>query len=144
MFSKACEYGIRSMVFISMKSAKGERVNITDVANAIDSPNAFTAKVLQKLVKNNVVDSIKGPYGGFHISNETMERVKLSDVVAAIDGDAVYKDCGLGLKECNELKPCPLHDRFKEVRGELKAMLEETTLKDLAEQLEKGTSFLKT
>lgn len=143
MFSKACEYGIRSLIFITMKSNKGERVHLTDIAKAINSPSAFTAKILQKLVKGNIVVSVKGPRGGFQISKNAIESVRLSDVVAAIDGDAIYNACGLGLKECSALKPCPLHDRFKEVRDGLKAMLEETTLNDLAVQLENGTAFLK-
>ncbi|MFT5752786.1 MAG: Rrf2 family iron-sulfur cluster assembly transcriptional regulator [Flavobacteriales bacterium] len=87
--------------------------------------------------------SVKGPHGGFQISEDAMKSIRLSDVVKAIDGDAIYSACGIGLKECSELKPCPLHERFKEVRNGLKAMLEETTLKDLAVQLENGTAFLK-
>lgn len=46
MFSKACEYGIRSLIFIIMKSAKGERVTITTITEQIDGPAAFTAKIM--------------------------------------------------------------------------------------------------
>jgi len=49
----------------------------------------------------------------------------------------------LGLEQCNKLKICLLHERFKEVRRELKMMLEETTLKGLTDQLENGTGFFK-
>lgn len=143
MFSKACEYGIRSLIFITQKSLKKERVNITEISEAIDSPNAFTAKILQKLVRGNILSSIKGPQGGFFIAQEDLGRVKLAEVVAILDGNNIYDGCGLGLRECNELKPCPLHDSFKSVRDDLKKMLMKTSLKDLAEQLEDGNTFLK-
>ena len=44
MFSKACEYGIRAMVHIAMQSERGERTGLKEVAEAIDSPVAFTSK----------------------------------------------------------------------------------------------------
>ncbi|MBC8753341.1 Rrf2 family transcriptional regulator [Kordia sp. YSTF-M3] len=143
MFSKACEYGIRALIFIAMKSSKDERVGNTAIAIAIDSPSAFTAKILQKLVKAKIIKSVKGPYGGFEISEEGLHQTKLTAIVKAIDGDAVYNRCGLGLSECSALKPCPLHDKFKAVRADLKTILDATTLKELASQLEDGTAFLK-
>ncbi len=60
-----------------------------------------------------------------------------------MDGDSVYNGCGLGLEECNEEKPCPLHKKFNPVRDKLTEMLEQTTLEDLASQLEYNRTFLK-
>ncbi|MEB2786236.1 RrF2 family transcriptional regulator [Algoriphagus persicinus] len=143
MFSKACEYGIRAMTFIAMKSTREEKAHIPDISKAIDSPRPFTATILQKLVKGNMVTSTKGFHGGFHISAEGMRATKLTDIVKAIDGAEIYNGGALSLAECSERKPCPLHDKFKLVRDDLKAMLESTSLEDLASQLEDGTAFLK-
>jgi len=57
MFSKACEYAIRSVVFISVSSLKGERVGFKEIAKEIDAPEAFTAKILQKLSKSGIIES---------------------------------------------------------------------------------------
>lgn len=46
MFSKTCEYGIRATIHIASKSLLGERVSLRDVTEAINSPVAFTAKIL--------------------------------------------------------------------------------------------------
>ena len=72
-----------------------------------------------------------------------LQKIKLCHIVSAIDGDDIYNGCGLGLKNCNELKPCPVHDKFKAIRDDLKKMLETTTLKELTEGLESGLTFLK-
>ena len=143
MFSKACEYGIRASIYIAEQSMLGKRVNQKEISKAIDSPEAFTAKILQQLSKNNLVHSEKGPSGGFTMDNQTIDKMKLSHIVFAIDGDEVYKGCGLGLKKCNEKKPCPAHDKFKIVRDELKKMLETTTVKELTFGLKDGYTFLK-
>jgi len=142
MFSKACEYAIRSTIYIAERSNLDKRVSITDIAKAIDSPEAFTAKILQQLSKNQIIDSIKGPNGGFSIEKKNMRNLKLSQIVLAIDGDSIYKGCGLGFKECSEKQPCPVHNKFKIVRDELKYMLENTTILELSLGLKEGLTLL--
>lgn len=143
MFSKACEYGIRAILHIARSSMAGERVGLKDIAAAIDSPEAFTAKVLQALVRANAITSIKGPLGGFEMTAHQLEVVRLAHIVTAIDGDKLFRGCGLGLKVCNELKPCPVHHRFKIVRAELQDMLETTSIQEMVLDLKKGRAFLK-
>lgn len=143
MFSKACEYGIKASIFIAINSYEGRRVSPKEIAMEIDSPQAFTAKILQALVKHNIVSSIKGAYGGFEIDRIKIREVKLSQIVNAIDGDGIYNGCGLGLHKCDEAHPCPVHDKFKSIREGLKQMLENTNLEELALNIKSGASFLK-
>ncbi len=142
MFSKACEYGIKAVIYIAQQSLHNERVKIGDVAKNTDSPEAFTAKILGLLTKHNVVDSHKGPTGGFEISLARMKEVKLNQIVFAIDGDSIYNGCALGLNTCDASSPCPLHDRFVNIRSELKYMLENTSIHDLATRLNAGETIL--
>ena len=142
MFSKACEYGIRAMLHIARTSKVGTRVGIREIAKAIDSPEPFMAKILQDLSRKGLVLSIKGPNGGFYM-NDVHQKISLAEIVTAIDGDQLFNGCGLGLKACNEKKPCPIHYEFKAIRTNLKAMLQTTALEDLTENLEKGLFHLK-
>lgn len=142
MFSKACEYAIRATIYIAVQSSQNLRVGLKDISKEIDSPEPFTAKILQQLSKNNIIESIKGPHGGFQIDKNDMSKIKLSQIVLAIDGDSIYKGCGLGFKECSEKQPCPVHDKFKIIRDELKNMLENTTVLELSLGLKKGLTFL--
>ncbi|MFT0713446.1 RrF2 family transcriptional regulator [Flagellimonas lutimaris] len=143
MFSKACEYGIRAAVYVTLQSLEGRRVGVNEISEEIDSPIAFTAKILQQLTRNNIIHSVKGPNGGFEIDPEDMNSAKLSMIVKAIDGDKIYTGCGLGLKECNAQKPCPLHDKFLDIRNNLSTMLTSTSLYELATGLEVGLTYLK-
>lgn len=142
MFSKACEYGIKAIIYIASQSLRDERVKIGAIAKNTDSPEAFTAKVLGSLVKQNIVQSQTGPNGGFYIDKERMRKIPVSDIVIAIDGNSLFNGCALGLKECNNLKPCPLHHKFLRIRSNLKQVLEETSIYELTIGIEKGETIL--
>ena len=143
MFSKACEYGIRALLFVAGESRKGRKTGLREIAAEIGSPPAFTAKVLQQLVKQELLESVKGPHGGFRIPEEKADQITLDKVVFAIDGDQVYRGCGLGLPQCSESNPCPVHEEFALVRNKLRHMLETTTLGDLTDKLMEGNAVLK-
>ena len=143
MFSKSCEYAIRASIYVAKQSLKDRKVGQKEIAKAIDSPEAFTAKILQKLTKTNVIRSTKGPNGGFFVETGDVERIKLWNIVFAIDGNSLFEDCSLGLRKCNAEKPCPLHSKFVKIRAEIKDALEKTTLKSLAEEVSVGIAFLK-
>ena len=51
MFSKACEYAIRATLYIAGATANDQRVTVKDIASEVNAPEAFTAKILQKLVR---------------------------------------------------------------------------------------------
>jgi Rrf2 family protein len=142
MFSKACEYSIRAMIFIAQKSKDGHRLGIKDIATGVDSPEHFMGKILTELSRKGLVLSAKGPHGGFYMDEKCL-KYTLSDVVTAIDGNQLFTGCGLGLKSCNENKPCPIHDEFKIVRTKLRSLLETTRIGEFNESLEKGLVFLR-
>ena len=143
MFSKTCDYAIKATIFIAKKSLAKKRTNIKEIAKGIDSPLAFSAKILQQLTKNKIVQSTKGPNGGFEIEKERLKTIMLSRIVDIFDGNELYKGCGLGLHQCNEHYPCPLHEKFVIIRNDLRNMLESTNLYELAIGLDEGLTYLK-
>jgi len=143
MFSKACEYAIRATIYIVDKSTQQERVSLKDIAQEIDSPVAFTAKILQQLANHGIIDSVKGKSGGYEINARQLKNIRLADIVKAIDGEDVFTTCGLGLKTCSEEHPCPIHKKFKKIRVALRDMLENTSIQELSVQSKKGLTFLK-
>ncbi len=143
MFSKTCEYAIRATLYIAQRSLEGDKVKLTEISEEIESPVAFTAKILQTLRKNGLIDSVQGSKGGFKIEESQVSEIKLSDIVKAIDGDQIYVGCGLGLKRCNPQAPCPLHDHFLSIRNDLKSMLQNTAIIDLTPDMMLGNTVLR-
>ncbi len=143
MFSKACQYGIKAAIFIAIKSQENLRVNLSDISKEIDSPNAFTAKVLQKLSKNGIIDSVKGAAGGFEIKSDQLDKIMMSQIVDSIDGNPVYTNCGLGFGNCSETRPCSVHFKYKSIREDLKEMLETTSLLELSNNINNKLAFMR-
>lgn len=142
MFSKACEYAIRAMVYIAQKTRSGGKIGIKEIARGIDSPEPFLAKILQDLSRKELLLSVKGPNGGFFLDS-SKSSVTLSDIVKAVDGDELFTGCGLGLRKCNAKAPCPIHDEFKVIRTKMQTMLETTRVDEFTERLDKGLMHLK-
>ena len=142
MFSKSCEYAIKAMIFVAQKSKDEVRVGVKEITKGIDAPEHFIAKILQDLVKKKLVNSVKGPNGGFYMDKLNLKS-SIADVVRAIDGDGFNKDCVIGLKACSEKNPCPVHFEYKEIKKNLITMLEGNTIADFKEKLDSGNFFLK-
>ncbi len=143
MLSKTCEYAIKATLFLAQKAQQSERANVKTIAAAIDSPDAFTAKVLQQLVKHGIVVSVKGTNGGFFIEPKVLESLTLMQIVLAIEGDGLVENCVLGLKDCSNANPCPMHDKYITVRKNILNMLQSLLVSDLATKLEQNTIFLR-
>jgi Rrf2 family protein len=143
MFSKACEYGIRAAIYVAQQSAAGHRVSLNEIARAIGSPESFTAKVLQQLVRAELMESYKGPAGGFELTTAQLGEVTLRQIVVAIDGGAMLKSCALGLPHCSAKHPCPLHYQFLPVRDQINEVLSRHAIGELASGVSDGLSFLK-
>jgi len=141
MFSKTCKYGIRAMIFISQKSAEGQKAGVKEIAASIDSSAHFIAKILQDLVRKGLVMSAKGPNGGFYL--EHANSVALADIVKAIDGEKLFVNCGLGLGYCSEEHPCPIHHEFKKIRCDISTMLHDSKLSDFNELLKVSLTHLR-
>jgi Rrf2 family protein len=142
IFSKTCEYAIRAVFFIAHKTADGGRVGIKEISLGIDSPEHFLAKILQDLSRRGIVQSAKGPNGGFYTDKSILQR-PITHIVEAVDGNGIFTGCGLGLKQCSEINPCPLHNEFKAIRNQLHQMLEATTIGEFNAELISGAITLK-
>ncbi len=143
MLLKACEYGIRALVYIVSETEEdGKRVDIKKMSSEIDSPHHFTAKILQQLTKAKIISSLKGPNGGFY-ANEKTGDFSLMDVITVMGGEEMFSSCLLGLHECSEQEPCPLHEEYKVIRGSMNELFKNTSLRSLTTGLDKKLHFLK-
>jgi Rrf2 family protein len=141
MFSKSCEYAIKAAIHICVETREGSRLGISQIAEAIESPEPFTAKILQTLARHSLISSAKGPGGGFFIDKKATP-IKVMDIVELIDGKQALERCGLGLKACSEDHPCPIHKEFKSYASRLKNLLENKTIQDLSRDVISGKAFL--
>ena len=113
-----------------------------EIAKAEDIPLPVLSKVLQELVRKGLLESRRGPGGGFQLSRRP-ELIALRDIVAAIDGLDHFMDCVAGLKVCSEEAPCPLHNTWTGMRTQILTSLETTTLAQMSQAVQKKNDLLR-
>ena len=141
MLTKTSEYALRSIVYVAMQAAEGKKIGIKEIAKELELPLHFIGKILQDLVRKGIIASVKGPHGGFYLSQPAAD-ISIMDVVRVIDGVQAFKRCGLGLKHCSDTHPCPLHHEFKKYRDGLADLFNTRTIQDLVIDIEKGNTFI--
>jgi Rrf2 family protein len=130
------------MFLLAQLSEEGRYVGIKEIVAGLDAPQHFIAKILQDLTKRGFLSSAKGPNGGFLVT-ATQQKTSLLEIVFAIDGEKIITSCCLGLKDCSEKNPCPVHEEYKGIRKKLRTMLSNTKVADFNDELGLRKLFLK-
>lgn len=130
--SQASKYGLRAVLYLAKNDAHPSQRN--EIAEALQIPTHFLAKLLQNLSKRGLLVSTKGPGGGFKLARPA-DQISLADVVRAIEGDQFGEGCVLGLPECSNERPCPLHSRWSAIKEDIFSMLGDESLTQLSEEM---------
>ena len=141
MLSLTCKTAIKAVIYLASKFDSGEKAGIKEIAEFIDASEHTVGKMLQNLVKEKVINSAKGPNGGFYITLGQKDQPVIN-VIFAIDGIEVFDECGLGLSKCSATHPCPMHNDYKDIRDRFKSMCELKSVDDLCETVNTGLSYL--
>jgi Rrf2 family protein len=131
MFNKETEYALRGLVYIQLQNYQGRRPGITEIAREIDAPQFYTAKILQRLVRQGLVISLKGKGGGFFFDQDKPE-LTLKELIYVIEGSKLITACGFGLKNCSSGNPCPLHEDYSRIREAIEELVSTETIQSLA------------
>lgn len=134
MLSKACTYGLLASFYVAKASSGTGYVSIKDMSEALGISFHFLTKILQKLTSAGIMVSHKGPKGGVSLGRRP-DDIKLLDIVTAIDGPDLLRECILGLPGCGHEKPCPLHHQWLAVRNDLTRLFAERHLADATEDI---------
>ncbi|HFA48459.1 MAG TPA: Rrf2 family transcriptional regulator [Bacteroidetes bacterium] len=134
MFSKTCKYGIRAVLFLAVNTDKNKKIGVIEIAERLEVPRHFLGKVLQVLKKEGLISSIKGPGGGFYLSKEN-RKANIEDIVECLDGPSLLNACVLGLPNCSDENPCPLHFQAYACRHGLQYQLRHQSIDELARKI---------
>lgn len=130
VLSRSSEYAIRALTWLAQHN--DERFHLArDMAEVLGIPAPFLGKVLQPLVSHGVLFSQRGRSGGFRLARHPSE-IKLRQIVETQEHLERAKHCILGQSECSEGEVCPLHNWWSQTSEKFFAMLDTTTLADMA------------
>ena len=130
MFSKSCQYAIRAVTYLAEQQGSEKNMGVKEIADSLQVPQQFLAKILQQLAKHNLISSMKGPGGGFFL-DEANANASLLEIVETIDGKNTLNTCILGKPTCSNENPCPLHHHFYGCREGLRSTLSNCSIGSL-------------
>ena len=136
MLSNACQYAIRSILYLAMYSDENKKIGAKIVSKELETPQPFLAKLLQQLAKSKLVSSIKGPNGGFYLTKKDRNN-SIWDIIVCIDGTAKFDSCFMGLASCNEDAPCPVHFTVVQFKDKLLKDFKEKSIDEFANEITK-------
>ena len=141
MLSNSSKYSLKAVLYLTLHTDENNKMMVKDLSERINVPKAYIAKLLQELSKRKIISSTKGPNGGFYIT-ESNKNHTIMEIIEIIDGKKRIDSCMLGLEDCNEKKPCPIHNLISPSRSKMIALLKSKTIDDLAKDLELNKVFL--
>ena len=141
MLSKSSKYAIRAVIFLAINSDENNKLSPIEIAQAIEIPAPFIAKILQELTKRGLITSLKGRGGGFYLTKKNKKNSLIS-IVDSIDGVDKFQDCMLGLPVCSDINPCPLHNAIAPLRKKFVEQLTHKTIGELASEVKVGKTYL--
>lgn len=133
LYSKGCEYAIKALIQLKDENQNYDARNICRRARV---PESFARKIFQDLVRNNFLEAVSGPGGGYRLKKKP-DEITILDIVHAVDGEDSFDQCIMGLSKCGNQKPCLLHESWLKAKIPLLTELKKKKLSDLIKDYDK-------
>ena len=133
MITHTGTYAIRAVVYLAEALARdGADANVTaeEIAHATHAPQNYLTKILHALVRAGLLDSTRGPRGGFRLA-EGAEGMTLKDVLKVFE-NVPSRGCLLSQEGCIEGVHCPSFERCLALTTQVDRFLSTTRVLDLA------------
>jgi Rrf2 family iron-sulfur cluster assembly transcriptional regulator len=137
MLSNTSKYAIRAVIYLELFASKEKKAGIKEIAKELGIPSPFLGKILQTLARKQVLDSSKGPGGGFSLKKPAMD-ISLMEIVEIIDGPDVFDQCVIRTSSCDHENPCSLHEKISPYQRGIKSLMLTESIADLASEFRKG------
>ncbi len=135
MLSQTSEYALRAVLHLGAQESD-EPVRVGDIAEALGVPQNYLSKVLHVLAREGILDSLRGPAGGFTLGVPA-DELTLKQIIRPFDPDDVVMQCLLRRQPCDPDNPCIAHHEWKRIAGQVRDFFEETTVAELLAEAER-------
>jgi len=129
--SKKIEYALMGLLHMSRKNLD-ELTSAKELSQAYNIPPELMGKVLQNLVRYEVIESVQGVKGGYRL-RQSINHIKLSDVIAAVDGPLKIVNCFnvQNSFECHQHFQCTIKNPMEFIQRKLSVFFNNVSLQDI-------------
>ena len=137
MISNTSKYAIRALIYLELYSSREQKKGIRAIAGELDIPSPFLGKILQMLVKHQLLGSTKGPNGGFFLNKSAID-IPVMEIIEIMDGKDTFDKCVIKTAPCDDMHPCSMHNKLAPPRAEIKRVFATETIADLVSEFREG------
>ena len=120
------DYGLRAVIHLSEQES-GKCSSIAEIARHQGMPKKFLEKIVQNLVRGGLIQSKRGPAGGYMLARSP-EMISFSDVIEAIEGPISVNACMDHALGCDQMPRCTMIGVWSEVQRSVTEVLSRTTI----------------
>ncbi len=120
LVTKETDYAVRCVVYLARE--RNLVASVTEIAQQMRIPRTFLAKITQRLMRENIVESVRGINGGFRLLKNP-EQLSLLEVFTAIQGIAPVSQCAVDKRKCAMSSHCGVHPVWTKIRQEIEHRL---------------------
>lgn len=124
------EYAIRGMVYLA-RQEPGKLILVNEIAETVDVPQSFLAKIFQGLTRLGLVRSSRGAGGGFALAKPAAE-ISLREVIEAVEGPICANRCVIDASFCDRSGDCTVHPVWHRVQNQVRNILDGVSLAELS------------
>ena len=132
--SKKADYGLMAMKHLAEHAENGS-CSAKDVAEAYSIPQELLAKVLQRLVKAELLHSQHGTNGGYTLARDA-SKITAFEVIRAIDGPLFITSCITVRGECGQSGRCTIREPLRRINQSIEEVLRRITIAEMKEDSE--------
>lgn len=146
MLSNTCKYAIRAVIYLGIHGVGGTKIGIKQISKDLNIPTPFLGKILQNLARSKMLNSTKGPHGGFGLEKD-VNNITLFDIIVTVDGDGIFETCLIGLRPCKKnlednINPCPVHEKFSVLKASMREYFTTETVGAIIGRMKNSTDFI--
>ena len=124
-------YAVTAMLDLALRHDKGS-VTLADIARRQNISLSYLEQLFAKLRRSGLVDSVRGPGGGYNLAMPP-SQISVAQIIVAINENIDATRCG-GERNCQEDGPCLTHQLWEDLSQRIYQFLNEITLADLVER----------
>ncbi len=132
MLSQTSEYALRAVLHLGAQDPDTP-VRVGDIAEALNVPQNYLSKVLHVLAREGILDSLRGPAGGFTLGVPAHE-LTLKEVIRPFDPEDTVVQCLLRRQPCDPDNPCIAHHEWERIAKQVRDFFENTTVEGLLQE----------
>lgn len=130
--AKSVEYAIFAIKYIAENQEAG-RVSVKEIAEKVDIPFDLLAKIMQRLVKDGIIISHQGTYGGYSL-NVSPDKISFTRLINALDQKIQFTDCMVESPtkdDCKRVADCCIRSPLFKIQNKINQVLDTTLISEI-------------